>query len=1089
MNWYHSILKLVNTADIPLDIAKRFYVFLQRNESSPKMKAAKGYHKNATSKKLKNRSRFFFHGTNSAVYSKIQDYGLMKSPENALAWQGEARPGTQQVLFFSQDKATSDSYASTRTNQIGEQLFPVTLALKIPLYAITEVRNAIFRPYIPHPYQPNECGFNVSLSFLIQPKLTNIKEVLSKITSSKERKNIEYKMFSELLDSINAFFDKNPGEFTVTHGVPLRFMQEIYFPQTVLGCKSYTELNKKLETSEIARNEFLQNISKQPSLFSVLSPHQQNYKEAKIEAAKAWFKALKTNNTKIFWIPDSLISPTKDANLIFDTPKGKRSIYSYINEEIIPSISKKGEACSDYYQFQNWLATVPKILHAHNEISPIIKDKLLKYGPGYADQAAIICSFISPRFWADSSFLNEIIEKIWSKVSHATLENLWRTEYSEVPYDNLPLQNRLAFHPKALAFYFSKINIAKINWYKFSHDVIAPFANLIKDRISDLNMSPNDLLSIFKESTMKGLPTFVLPSNFKEKLTQAYNEIINVENSLLYHINQICDAPSFIRNNNNLVNLILEKIKTNPPKDITHYVKLENSWESLRTFPLFVESRNELALLKYGIHQINYDSLTEAQKAKYYQKCIVTLKQNSEYFEYIHHSLKTDTTLIEAAMEFILKQVKLKNLHIHIPKEISGDPKYVDFTTKVLIQKIEISGVLSVKYLDIKNLPEVVAIYKEKLIKEIIRNADMVYYVHEELFNDDSFLEAAISSVIKFICSNNKTSTYIEKFLKHEKNASKLPSISQKLIDGGSSLIIDGTFDQITEEHKIKYAKNICNKLKNNLNLIYLIPDSMKTDPEIVKSIAEGYAHSIKYGGGASIPDDIKFSQEFKNNHSYINSILLENNCINGLFNDALTDEHKDKYVKILSTMVSSNPCINISDEFLTHPAIIQPLQKGILYYISLGYIANVSKLVDKINKLPEYANFYAEMEKVAIKSYEAMANATPVKGLKTIPLNILEKYPNIIEKICSQLEKGNFYGCFAYGATPQKLEIKEVIVKLSAENNEKIMNSAEKGHNLIYTNHYFNYPGDLQGLEGKDKETFTSLVIEKICKTDYQYK
>jgi hypothetical protein len=351
MNWYHSILKLVNTADIPLDTAKRFYVFLQRNESSPKTKVAKGFFKNATNKKVKNRSRFFFHGTNSAVYSKIQDYGLMKSPENALAWQGEARPGTQQVLFFSQDKATSDSYASTRTNQIGEQLFPVTLALKIPLYAITEVRNAIFRPYIPHPYQPNECGFNVSLSCLIQPKLINIQETLSKITSSKQRKKTEHAMFSELLDLINDFFDKNAGEFTITHGVPLRFMQEIYFPQTVLGCKNYTELNKKLEISEIARNEFLQNISKQPSLFSVLSPHQKNYKEAKIEAAKAWFKILKSNNTKIFWIPDSLISPTKDANFLFDTPKGKRSIYSYINEEIIPSISKRGAACSDYYQF------------------------------------------------------------------------------------------------------------------------------------------------------------------------------------------------------------------------------------------------------------------------------------------------------------------------------------------------------------------------------------------------------------------------------------------------------------------------------------------------------------------------------------------------------------------------------------------------------------------------------------------------------------------------------------------------------------------------------------------------------------------
>ena len=113
---------------------------------------------------------------------------------------------------------------------------------------------------------------------------------------------IDKKIYAAGIRWGNDFFDKNPGEFTVTHGVPLRFMQEIYFPQTVLGCKSYTELNKKLETSEIARNEFLQNISKQPSLFSVLSPHQKNYKEAKIEAAKAWFKALKNNNTKIMFI-------------------------------------------------------------------------------------------------------------------------------------------------------------------------------------------------------------------------------------------------------------------------------------------------------------------------------------------------------------------------------------------------------------------------------------------------------------------------------------------------------------------------------------------------------------------------------------------------------------------------------------------------------------------------------------------------------------------------------------------------------------------------------------------------------------------
>ena len=1085
MNWYHSILKIVNTADIPLDTAKRFYVFLQRNESSPKTKVAKGYFKNATNKKFKNRSRFFFHGTNSAVFSKIQDYGLMKSPENALAWQGEARPGTQQVLFFSQDKATSDSYASTRTGQIGEQLFPVTLALKIPLYAIAEVRNAIFRPYIPHPYQPNESGFNVSLSCLIQPKLTNIQETLSKITSSKQRKKTEHTMFSELLDLINDFFDRNAGEFTVTHGVPLRFMQEIYFPQTVLGCKNYTELNKKLEISEIARNEFLQNISKQPSLFSVLSPHQKNYKEAKIEAAKAWFKILKSNNTNIFWIPDSLISPTKDANFLFDTPKGKRSIYSYINEEIIPSMSKIGAACSNYYQFQNWLASVPKILHTHNKISPIIKDKLLKYGPGFADQAAVICSFISPRFWADNSFLNEIIEKIWSKVSHETLEKLWRTEYSEVSYDNLPLQKRLAFHPKPSAFYFSKIDIAKVNWYRFSHEIITPFADLIKERISNLNMSPNSLLNTFKESTMKGLPTFVLPSGFKEKLTKAYNEIINFENSLIYNINQICDAPLFMRNNNDLISLILEKIKTNPPKEITHYVKLESSWPSLQKFPIFVESKNELALLKYGINQINYESLTEAQKVKYYEKCIVTLKQNSEYFDYIHPSLKTDDTLIKAAMEFILKQVKLKNLYVFIPKEISNNPKYADFTTKVLIQKIENSGVLTVKYINIKHLPEVVTVYKEKLIKEIIRNADMVYYIHEELFDDDNFIEAVISSVVKYICSNNKTSLYIEKFLKHEKNVSKLPSISKKLIEGDSTLIINGTFDQIEEEYKTKYIKNICNKLKTNLNLINTIPDSIKTNPEIVKSIAEGYAYSVKYGTFTGIPDDIKSSEEFKNNHSYINTLLLNNNNINGLFTDSLTDEHKEKYVKILSNIVSVNPCVNISDEFLTHPLIIQPLQKGILYYITLGHISNVSKLIDKVNQLPEYTNFNTEIEKVAIKSYEAIANSYPVKGLKIIPAATIEKYPNILNAICNQLENGLFFGCITYGQKAQEKEIKEIIAgKFSPENDFKIMKAVEKGHNTIYTNHYFTFPSELDILNQADKEKFVPKIIEKFINT-----
>ena len=226
----------------------------------------------------------------------------------------------------------------------------------------------------------------------------------------------------------------------------------------------------------------------------------------------------------------------------------------------------------------------------------------------------------------------------------------------------------------------------------------------------------------------------------------------------------------------------------------------------------------------------------------------------------------------------------------------------------------------------------------------------MVYYIHEELFDDDNFIEAVISSVVKYICSNNKTSSYIENFLKHEKNISKLSSISQKLIDNGSVLIIDGTFDQITEEYKAKYIKNLCGQLSTNLNLTHFIPKQIKTNSEIVKSIAEGYAYSMKYGTSTGIPDDIKSSEEFKNNHSYINTLLLNNKNINGLFTDSLTDEHKEKYIKILSNIVSVNPCVAIKDEFLTHPLIIQPLQKGILYYISLGYFANVAKLIDKIN-------------------------------------------------------------------------------------------------------------------------------------------
>jgi hypothetical protein len=274
---YHAD-RNVQSTNIELDLAKKFFNFMTKSAQAPGVAEEvtpdiAEWGEKETKKEIKHENEHtaqlipLYHSTKAMVAAKMDDWKMLSVPDANRSQQREQHASNQFQIFCSRSKSYAQgSYSGSQDGAVG-----CTMVFRTPLYTLNEVRQAIFNPYMMHPYTYNEQNHHKHLAKIIQPALSAIKRSIES-AKPKERKSVEKKEFTKLLKKVNSYVinagsrtDSKCDEWTPVNGIQERFFDDCHFQGGgILGKSTYKEVVQAYKTDQNFKQKFIQLLKTHP---------------------------------------------------------------------------------------------------------------------------------------------------------------------------------------------------------------------------------------------------------------------------------------------------------------------------------------------------------------------------------------------------------------------------------------------------------------------------------------------------------------------------------------------------------------------------------------------------------------------------------------------------------------------------------------------------------------------------------------------------------------------------------------------------------------------------------------------------------
>jgi hypothetical protein len=581
------------------------------------------------------------------------------------------------------------------------------------------------------------------------------------------------------------------------------------------------------------------------------------------------------------------------------------------------------------------------------------------------------------------------------------------------------------------------------------------------------------------------MPKMLMPDGLMESCLDLL--IQKCDTNISDIINKMSLIPVAIKNNATFKAAFKESLKKNVLDGSRAWRIVARHYPEFYNDPELAENKTSAEMLDTSLQYIKYDTLTDKQKIAYYDKAKNEIENSYALFKYLPDHLKKDKELIASYAKGFLEAFKY-NYYEEIPEELKHLPEVFEQCLKIKMANYEYTAI---NYEDVKKFPSLMNDYIQKICEAVEYDPNAYGYgsIPDELKTNENILKSLSRGFGFYIIMDSEVN---------------IPDFNMDLIekykDDRYEYMIDKycfkgiPYDSLSEDLKTKYKNNLIAKCNSDPGKYLQITNesSIKNDPEVIKSVADGYVYQIKWNGNSSLPPQITESENFKIHYKEINNKLLASGKYVGIFYSALElDADKASYKKIIVQNLSSNPTIakNLEQSLLTDPDIVKSLTAGINYYTSCGYFDQSSEIINTVKHLPEYKDLEnIVIQKTIIYYKQAATSSYPIKTIMRLKgvSEIVVNDPEIINKLCESIENienisYSMSGLYADGVSERTTAFKNILkdTKISDENKQKLILSLTKRTINENAKKYYSYPGDWSYIDEEEKKQLEPILID----------